>query len=156
MYRFSVLNRLEITNPDNYKTASQVPYIVISITSNDKEFAVLPECTQRLDCLQLKFDDVSYKVIDDPNDDIHPITPDQAAKILDFVYQYKDKIKDIVLHCDAGMSRSPGVALALNKVLNGTTASSSHVVSILGLSHANLLVRDVILNAYRDLYQFKV
>lgn len=157
MYRFSVLNRMEIENTNNYKIKSSVPYIVISITSSDGDFAALPECRERIACLQIKFDDINYQkssiLEKHPHNNVFPITPPNAAKILDFVFSYKDRVKDIVVHCDAGLSRSPGVALALNKILNGPDVNDQHVVSLNGLKHANLLVRDVILNTYRDLYQ---
>lgn len=39
-----------------------------------------------------------------------------AKKIVDFVSKYKDKI--IIVHCDAGQSRSAGVAAALSKYYN--------------------------------------
>lgn len=42
-----------------------------------------------------------------------------AKDILKFVNRYKDEIELIVCQCEAGVSRSAGVAGALSKILNG-------------------------------------
>jgi len=40
-----------------------------------------------------------------------------AKQMLDFVRRYKDDVGAILVHCDAGWSRSPAVAAAVGKVL---------------------------------------
>ena len=42
-----------------------------------------------------------------------------AIHILEFVEKYIDDIKLIIVNCEAGVSRSAGVAGALSKILNG-------------------------------------
>jgi predicted protein tyrosine phosphatase len=42
-----------------------------------------------------------------------PISEEQATKIVDFVLDYFTRSDRMVIHCDAGESRSPGVAIGL-------------------------------------------
>jgi predicted protein tyrosine phosphatase len=44
--------------------------------------------------------------------------PEHAREIWDFVLRHRD-VERVVIHCDAGISRSPAVAAALARVLNG-------------------------------------
>ncbi|MCH7604964.1 hypothetical protein IID24_03180 [Patescibacteria group bacterium] len=44
---------------------------------------------------------------------------DDAKKILDFYQKYKDLVGHLIVHCDAGISRSPAVAAALDKIETG-------------------------------------
>lgn len=39
-----------------------------------------------------------------------------AQEILDFYLKIKDKVSNLLVHCEAGWSRSPGVAGALSKI----------------------------------------
>ena len=52
---------------------------------------------------------VSYKLI----------SKEDAKKIVDFVIAWKDKVDKIIVHCNAGISRSSGVCAAIMKALNG-------------------------------------
>jgi predicted protein tyrosine phosphatase len=44
----------------------------------------------------------------------------QAREILEFVEQIKSKVKVLICHCEAGVSRSAGVAAAISKILTGS------------------------------------
>ena len=44
---------------------------------------------------------------------------EQADEILQFVKNYSPWVSNIVVHCEAGISRSAGVAAAISKILNG-------------------------------------
>jgi predicted protein tyrosine phosphatase len=46
----------------------------------------------------------------------------QGVEILDFVGKYRD-VREIVIHCSAGMCRSPAVAAALQFLLDRQTSS---------------------------------
>ena len=110
--QFKIVNREIISQgwcPDE-------PSILISITDtrckhttpSDKYTAVLKST----------FDDVSTQ----HTADIHGyklISDEDAAEIMEFVNEYKDKVKTIVVNCEAGISRSAGVAAALAKIVNG-------------------------------------
>ena len=45
-------------------------------------------------------------------------TKEQARDILNFVEKYKDSIDILAIHCQAGISRSVGVHVALEKIYN--------------------------------------
>jgi len=47
-------------------------------------------------------------------------TDEQAREIVLFVKQYMDNIKALIVHCDAGISRSSGVAAAILKATTGS------------------------------------
>lgn len=48
----------------------------------------------------------------------YAITKKDSERIAKFVINYKDKIEQIIVHCDMGISRSAGVAAAIAKYLN--------------------------------------
>ena len=63
--------------------------------------------------MQLVFDDVEW-----PSK--RAISEADALKIVRFCEAMKDKIDLIVVHCEAGVSRSAGVCAALMKIYNNT------------------------------------
>jgi len=87
---------------------------VISISDVDKES---PELFNNPDNgifqqFRVLFDDVE---IGQPN----CMTDEQATKIAEFVLGIRDAATKIVVHCEAGVSRSAGTAAAIMKFLNG-------------------------------------
>ena len=87
------------------------PWAAISITT-EGDFPVLSE-NNRQGLLQLAFADTA-----DP-DRSDSFTASHAAELLDFVAQIGDQIEVLLIHCEAGMSRSPGVAAALSRIYYG-------------------------------------
>ena len=117
MIKFLITNRERITSLDG---SLQLKHVVISICCPHNDFPKLPENDKRLGLLQLKFVDL------DKADDAKQIgqehllmTEEQAKVILAFVDKYYNLIEAIICQCDAGVSRSAGVAAALSKILNG-------------------------------------
>lgn len=108
--------------PGRYKWAA------IQVTTPGSGFPLLP-IENRVDCLQLKFWDLeeplntkkkSFKDVDSPlileigEDQL--FTESQAWQILDFVSDIiESEAKVLVIHCEAGVSRSPAIAAALIK-----------------------------------------
>ena len=45
------------------------------------------------------------------------MSKNDAARIVEAFAQYNDRVSQIIVHCDAGYSRSPAVAAALTKAL---------------------------------------
>lgn len=94
-----------------------VPYVVISITDPKQDPAVIPKRWGLRDILRLSFDDI------DPEDlryipghqlqGIRLMRPEDGQAIASFVETWKDQVGAIVIHCEAGASRSPSVAMAL-------------------------------------------
>lgn len=109
-YGFVVFNE---ENACKYVDADNKKYAVISILSNEE--ADLSEDDNRIGLLRLKFHDIdafSYSNLKDhPN--IKIFSKKQAIEILNFYDCYKDKVDYFVVHCEAGISRSAGVAAAL-------------------------------------------
>lgn len=110
MITFIVKNRKEIH--DGYYPG--VPSALITITDPDKEFAA--RSAEYRATLQLKFSDADGQV----SDDIVLMSDDVANLILGFVNGCLiNNINTFVVNCEAGMSRSAGVAAALAKIYNG-------------------------------------
>jgi len=99
------------------------PWAAISITTYPTEFAKL-NGTKRLGLLQLVFADVNREEdVERINVLVHAtevtsfFNKDHAAKIINFVKEMKAKeIELFLVHCEAGISRSPAIAAALHKI----------------------------------------
>lgn len=106
--QFLVLGRAEVL-----RTTPEVPYIVISITDPGSPEAIIAPSTNQLGVLRLQFHDADTaqpgSVIFSEND---------VQSILRFVQAYRAQTRLIICQCEAGISRSSGVAAALSKWLN--------------------------------------
>lgn len=90
--------------------------IIISITdfwSRPVNFADNPNV---IGILRLKFDDVS-------RGEENCMTEEDAKKIIRFVNNYIGSVECILVHCEAGVSRSAGVCAALMKIITGDDGS---------------------------------
>ena len=111
--KIMVMNRKEVV--DFCKHPHLAQFIIISISTPHVEYSEFPFCTATnnvIDICEVQFFDL---------DNTYPIKKGlmefkDAKKIAEFVSYYKDKI--IIVHCDAGQSRSAGVAAALSKYYN--------------------------------------
>jgi len=88
------------------------PYAIISITDRAVNDAVFNENSALKAVLRLKFNDADGLTE-------NAISSVDAKRIIDFVQSWKECIRLIVVHCEAGMSRSAGVGAALMLWLNG-------------------------------------
>lgn len=112
----------------NRKQAEQyigtTDYIVISITDPRSKDAKFIEDKHRIDILRLKFHDVEPSTEQYIKDFygvfIKYFTEYKAKNIIEFVNMYKCLNVDIIVHCEAGISRSAGVAAAISKWLFNT------------------------------------
>lgn len=87
-----------------------IPAIIISITdisTNRNTFAKNPNIYS---VLHLKFNDES-------DSDKTAISIEQAQEIASFVNVWKDMVNLIIVHCEAGISRSSGVAAGIMKYI---------------------------------------
>jgi len=89
--------------------------VLISITAPASEFVQLQDGWS--DVLRLKFDDVDHE----DGQDYEMFSDIQAEQILDFVIRNSDK--DIFVNCDAGISRSTAVVVALEQIFNAKDVS---------------------------------
>lgn len=87
------------------------PYIIISITDIASEKVVFNKSSYLKSVLRLNFDDVDTECD-------NAISDADAEKIVNFVTAWKNEVDLIVVHCEAGVSRSAGVCAALMLWLN--------------------------------------
>jgi len=126
---------------------SDEKYLVISITDPNSEDAIIGDKDNMKSILTLQFHDVDKPLVKrekcttcngtgylpqflNINDghcyrctdkiDIRLFTDNDARIILDFVQDCRIDIDLIVVHCEAGISRSAGVAGALSLIYNGS------------------------------------
>jgi len=92
--------------------------VLICITSDNSKH---PKLNKRWsEILYLKFDDVEGREAD-IGTAANVMQDSHAEQILDFAVKNIDK--DIFINCDAGLSRSPGVLVALEQIFNGVDLS---------------------------------
>lgn len=116
IYNIQVKSRREI---GEFK--SEIPYVLISIRNPSDVIPHLLDDNNRIAELFLEFDDVDKDTLLQWGlkvENCIAIKDDDAEKIVEFIESYKDKVELIICQCDAGISRSAGVAAALAKVLN--------------------------------------
>lgn len=95
------------------------PSMVISINSSDEPcLKIIKTLQNKINyVLSLQFDDIEpgdyeekYLVL---------MSKEDAKKIADFVNLHKHNVNTIIVHCDAGVSRSAGVCAAIMKAITG-------------------------------------
>ena len=140
--RFIVLSR-----PEAEKYKPEVSAIIISITDPEQPQAALRNILEYKDCLRLQFHDLDHPI--EGYKYLKMFHKTDAEQIIAFVDKYKDGVELVVVHCEAGVSRSAGVAAALSVIYNNTCEEfySSRY-------YPNALVKSVILRVaglYGDL-----
>jgi predicted protein tyrosine phosphatase len=111
--KFTITSRLGLQKIDYYP-----PYVVISITDPKSAPAVLAKWRGRKAALRLEFLDLEFKRGTDI--DKSTIQPCQAEEICRFAKEWHPKVEQIIVHCEAGISRSAGVACVLAELLEGS------------------------------------
>jgi predicted protein tyrosine phosphatase len=94
-----------------------VPHIIISITSVATDRATLRLNEHTLGVLRLAFPDYDTPTLAFPESEL--FSEPQARSIWELVLAHRSSTKRIVVHCEAGISRSSAVAAALRHVLGG-------------------------------------
>jgi len=144
MNLFTVVNRHILTETDYIKKQS-APFVVISIYRSGEnvgcEKPVIPANKFCSAILYLEFDD---EVAETP----HSINDQHAKEVLAFAEKYHH-IKQWIVSCEAGMSRSVAVARALSEIMNERNPDS-FIVSTYNLEFYNRFVYKKIMNGYRQ------
>ena len=115
--KFIVLSRKDAKEFDYDK-----PYIVISITDPNLFRQFFPKSKNRLDVLRLQFHDWTKDALEKHGKELVEqgyvfFNKRMAKEIIEFINKYRDKIELIMIHCEAGISRSAAVGAALAKCL---------------------------------------
>lgn len=107
------------------------PWIGISVVS-EGDWPNLSS-DNRLGLLQLAFWDIDAKI-----GLRRPMSDDQAEQVLKFVDDYWGEAASLLIHCEAGLSRSPAIAAAISRIKIGhdngyfrTHVPNRHVYSTL-------------------------
>lgn len=127
------------------------PFVMISISTPELSKYTVPVCNNLKEVFYSSFHDVdetgklvgSIVPVDENN--LFPFNENLAGNMLDFVWKWRKKVKFVAVHCDAGISRSPGIALALSEVFNGKTPELYVSSLVCGLDLYNKKVFSIIL-----------
>lgn len=118
-----------------------VPWAAISIVSAVGGNPIL-STKNRVGLLNMAFEDIDF---------LSPTTPPElifdqpkAQQILDFVAEMWPQVKCFLVHCHAGMSRSPAVAAAIEHIYHGEKSDSYWFKTKV----PNMLVYRTILNTH--------
>jgi predicted protein tyrosine phosphatase len=114
-----ILKNIEVMSRNFAKMfKTDKPWAAISVSTRPEDFAVLSD-VNRVDLLQLSFWDIANPESSDISDlrRKNCFKKEQARQILDFVKRNESKIEILLVHCEAGASRSPGIAAAISKIL---------------------------------------
>ena len=95
---------------ESFHGIGDMKYVIISITDEYEPEANIPDNALCKDILRLQFSDIEKNT-----DKYHAIYKFQAKDIASFVFKYHDKIDLLVVHCEAGISRSAGCAMAIEE-----------------------------------------
>ena len=99
----------------------QEPHAVISITDPHYRHPVLADCSYRRSVLRMQFSDLDERAARLRTVSPHVIafTSDMAGQVAAFVgEQVSEGTRLFVVHCEAGISRSAGIATALSRFYN--------------------------------------
>lgn len=158
MYNFLVANRNSVTNMSfmDKVNSQEIPFVLISILSpeyanNELNISKGKYCQ---DHLTIKFHDINYdgsvNSLKPVKKTITPINENHARELIKLVLKWKDTVNNFIVHCEAGMSRSPAVALALSEILNGKDNPEKFVKTIYNINFHNVKVKDMILKVWYE------
>jgi len=91
--------------------------LLVSITERDRR-AKHPSLIKGVRTIQTRFDDVPYEVRQGGEQVLWPVTLVEATDILRYVKENVRHVRRVVVHCYAGVSRSPAVAMVLAQVFD--------------------------------------
>jgi predicted protein tyrosine phosphatase len=109
---------LDRTSAEAISKSIEKKYVYyISITDPDKKMANLYGNEKNI--LRLNFYDIETQVKDLEDKIFDPMQEEDALRVAEFINKNKEDIELLIVHCEAGISRSAGVAAALSKFLSG-------------------------------------
>lgn len=119
MYRAQCFAAAAGYGPEYDVANIDVPTLIISISDTDTPIPnILVEHEKENPNIMhvefLQFDDIDY---DKEVDGLKPMSVEDAKVIVDAFEKYCGTVDQIIVHCDAGYSRSPAVAAAIAKAM---------------------------------------
>ncbi len=114
-----MIKKIKVTSKSQAKAfISDVPWAAISITTYKDDWPKL-NGTKRLGLLQLWFADVELEYYSLADEIL--FKPEHAKQIYDFVKSMHEKndVELLLVHCEAGYSRSPAIACVLEQAFLG-------------------------------------
>lgn len=94
------------TNPDGVQD-----FVIVSINSTDSKLNMF--------CRNPHMKAVHFAVFDDvEGNKAGCMSREDAEEIIQFVNQFITQVDEIIVHCDAGISRSAGVCAGLMRIIN--------------------------------------
>ena len=151
--KFIVIGVFMATDKDFMKKIN-VPFSIISIVSPEYPQYQVAYNQYCKDILYLRFHD---ERADGSVSSLYPIEKmkqidnDDARKIIEFGLK-NEKHKNFMIHCEAGLSRSPAVALALSEILNDRNRPEQYVETLYNIKHYNFDIKKKILDVYYENY----
>ena len=118
--KIKVASRAEIISKASSGFEDTTMIISISCTKDKEPYALKRAMTDE----KSNVAHVEFFHFDDIDKEYHSIglnsiSEEDAKRIVKTVKEWADKVDTIYVHCDAGVSRSAGVAAAISKVLTG-------------------------------------
>lgn len=92
-------------------------HVIISITDEDMPDADIKPLDGCKSILRLKFADLCRNDIEIEGDDLILFNDGMGKRILQFINYHIKDLDTIIVHCEAGVSRSAGCAAAIAKIL---------------------------------------
>ena len=93
-----------------------IPTLIISIRTFHDLIPIELADNSIINLIHTEFFEFNDEIVELPQ--LHCITDEDASRIAKTVKKYKNKVQQIIVHCDVGISRSAGVAGAIAKYLN--------------------------------------
>lgn len=95
------------------------PWAAISVSTEPDQFPEL-STANRVGLLQLSFWDINNpKLAEDERVKEKMFTREQARQVIDFAASVWDKVDCFLIHCEAGICRSPAIAAAITHIYYG-------------------------------------
>lgn len=113
-YNIQIMSKLECTLFSTKDLTED--YIVISINDTGCYTIIYPNPHIK-EVLTLQFDDISEK--EHEVEGLKLMNEYQANRIWCFINKHRNKVKNIIVHCTAGISRSGAIGCVLARYLNG-------------------------------------
>lgn len=93
-----------------------IPTLIISIRTFHDLIPIELTDNSIINLIHTEFFEFNDEIVELPQ--LHCITDEDASRIAKTVKKYKNKVQQIIVHFDAGISRSAGVAAAISRYLN--------------------------------------